>query len=74
MADDIVINGETYSGTESLELYDTDGNAVQFYSSAVLYTPQELTEEQKTQARANIGAATVEDVLAAIPIGEGVMY
>lgn len=30
---------------------------------AVLYTEQTLTDEQKSQARANIGAATVQDVI-----------
>ena len=40
----------------------------------VLYTAQDLTEDQKAQARENIGAATIEDVLAALPIGEGVRY
>lgn len=31
-------------------------------ADAVLYAPQELTEEQKTQARTNIGAASAEVV------------
>lgn len=31
-------------------------------AKAVLYTPQELTDEQQTQARANIGAASADDV------------
>lgn len=39
-----------------------------------IFAPQQLTEAQKQQARENIGAATVEDVLAAIPMGEGVRY
>lgn len=41
---------------------------------AVLYTTQTLTEEQKAQARENIGAGTVEDVLAALPTWEGGSY
>lgn len=41
---------------------------------SVLYTEQDLTEEQKAQARKNIGAVTVEDVLAALSIAEGVEY
>ena len=31
----------------------------------------DLTDEQKAQARANIGAATVAEVLAALPIYNG---
>lgn len=42
--------------------------------NAVTHTPQTLTEKQKAQARTNIGAASVEDVLAALPMGEGVRY
>jgi hypothetical protein len=42
--------------------------------SAVLYTEQTLNEEQKAQARENIGAATVEDVLSALSIAEGVKF
>lgn len=41
---------------------------------AVLCTEQSLSPEQQAQARANIGATSVEDVLAALPIGEGVRY
>jgi hypothetical protein len=43
------------------------GNA----DGAVLYTAQELTEEQKAQARNNIGAVTLEEVLAALPVYNG---
>ncbi len=35
--------------------------------NAVLYTEQNLTDEQKAQARGNIGAATVAEVLEQIP-------
>lgn len=35
--------------------------------NAVLYTEQNLTDEQKAQARENIGAATVDEVLEQIP-------
>ena len=42
--------------------------------NVVQCTPQELTEDQKAQARANIGAATVEDVLAALPTWTGGSY
>ena len=40
-------------------------------SSAVLYTEQVLTEKQKAQVRANIGAATVVDVISALPVYKG---
>lgn len=39
--------------------------------NAVQYVPQVLTPEQKAQARANIGAATVDDVIAALPVYNG---
>lgn len=38
---------------------------------AVRFTEQALEEEQKAQARANIGAATVQEVLDALPIYAG---
>ena len=41
---------------------------------AVRYTPQTLTEEQKAQARENIGACTVAEVLEALPTWEGGSY
>lgn len=34
----------------------------------------DLTEEQKAQVRANIGAVTLDEVLAAIPNGDEVEY
>ena len=37
----------------------------------VSYNPQTLTDEQKAQARENIGAATVAEVLAALPVYAG---
>ena len=45
------------------------------FNKAVLYTEaQDITEEQKAQARANIGATTVDDVLEALPTWEGGSY
>ena len=38
---------------------------------AVRYTSQTLTPEQQAQARENIGAATVADVIAALPVYNG---
>lgn len=45
--------------------------AFQGATGAVLYTAQNLTEAQKAQARINIGAATVKDVIAALPVYNG---
>lgn len=39
--------------------------------NAVLYTAQDLTPAQKLQARANIGAVTADEVLAALPVYNG---
>ena len=41
---------------------------------AVSTEAQELTEEQMAQARQNIGAATVAEVLAALPDGDEVAF
>lgn len=46
----------TYEGEED---EDPKGGS----SDAVTYTPQTLTEEQKAQARENIGAASIADIL-----------
>lgn len=54
---------------------DENGNVeIELNSESVTYSPQILSEEQKAQARANIGAATVDDVLAALPTWEGGSY
>lgn len=53
-----------------LDIDDTASDS----SEAVLYIEQKLTEEQKTQARENIGAITMEDVFNAFSMGEGVKY
>lgn len=63
MAQDIVINGTTYSGVEVAAFLDANGNVIPFYPDAVRYgQAQNLTEAQKAQARANIGASAGEDV------------
>ena len=43
----------------------------QLAANTVRYTSQALTAEQMAQARANIGAATVDEVLAALPVYKG---
>lgn len=49
------INGESIVGQGDLFIQEGDPSAVKF-------APQELTEEQKAQARANINAASLEDI------------
>lgn len=39
--------------------------------NAVHFTEQTLTPEQQAQARANIGAVTVADVISALPVYKG---
>lgn len=56
MAENIVVNGVTYNGVDSMEMRNTDGQPVGFYPDAVRYNAQDLTEAQKEQARKNIGA------------------
>lgn len=57
MSQDLVINGVTYNGVESISVPNTSGKTVQYHTDAVRYVEQELTEAQKAQARANIGAS-----------------
>ena len=52
----VTINGEKYI------VSDPD---------AVLYTAQALTPEQQAQARANIGAVTLDEVLVKLPVYNG---
>lgn len=52
----------------------TGVEAVDLGSQALLHSSQDLTEAQKAQARANIGAVTVADVLNALPTWEGGAY
>lgn len=59
MAEDIVVNGVTYNGVDSIALKNKEGKDVRYFADAVRYMAQTLTEEQKAQARANIGAAAV---------------
>ena len=48
------MDDQIYNLTEAVENNSPEGDGS--VENAVLYTPQELTEEQKAQARANIGA------------------
>lgn len=61
MAQDVVINGTTYPAVESVAMKDANGNTTMFYPDAVRYVEQTLTEEQKAQARKNIGVVGVFD-------------
>jgi hypothetical protein len=58
------------SGNVEITISGSGGNV----GDAILYTPQTPTEEQKAHARNNIGAVTLDEVLAALPVGEGVRY
>lgn len=40
----------------------------------VSYNEQTATEKEQAQARKNIGAVSMEEVLEALPLGEGVRY
>ena len=65
MAENLVVNGVVYNGVDSISMQNENGEKVPFYPDAVRYNAQTLTEEQKAQARANIGAqeAKTETVL-----------
>lgn len=58
---------------EKMKTLTVGGTTFVIYDDgAVRYdTAQDLPEEKKAQARENIGAATVADVLAALPAAEG---
>ena len=58
MAHDVVVNGVTFPDVDMLEMTSTSGEKVAFYPDAVRYNPQSLTDPQKAQARANIGAVS----------------
>ena len=60
----------------TITLIGSDGStsSVTVTDSAVQYVKQTLTSEQMAQARANIGAATVDDVIAALQTWEGGSY
>lgn len=57
------------SESSIITVVDTSGNATTYDlvdASAVHFTEQALTNEQQAQARANIGAVTVDEVVAAL--------
>ena len=43
-------------------------------SESLHYTEQSLSEEEQLQARKNIGAATVDEILSALPTWTGGSY
>lgn len=69
MSQDVVINGTTYPGVESISLQDSEGNTRMYFSNAVRYVPQTLTEAQKAQARENIGAVSPDEITDAVNDG-----
>ena len=56
MAENLVVNDVTYPEVEAIDMINNNGERVAFYPDAVRYNPQTLTDAQKEQARANIGA------------------
>lgn len=56
------VNGNSPDENGNIEVIGGSGSV----ANAVTYTTQTLTEEQKTQARENIGAASTTEVLAAL--------
>jgi hypothetical protein len=73
MAQNLTINGVTYNGVESIEMTNAAGEKVRFYADAVRYAEQKLTDEQKTQARANIAALGKADISLGIA-SDGLIY
>lgn len=62
MAENVVINDTTYNGVDTLALVRADGSVATFFPDAVRYNAQTLTEDQKAQARQNMGiVGTGED-------------
>ena len=55
MAENIVVNGQTYEDVDSFNAVNEVGEPVMFYPDAVRYNAQELTAEQQAQARSNLG-------------------
>lgn len=62
MAENLVVNGETYQNVEAVAMKNDAGEQVAYYPDAVRYNPQTLTDAQKAQARTNMGAASAEDL------------
>lgn len=55
MSQDVVINNVTYPAVEAVALTNVNGDTTVYYPDAVQYVPQTLNDEQKAQARKNIG-------------------
>ena len=62
MSENLVVNDVTYPGVDALMMVNEKGEQVPFYPDAVRYNQQTLTEEQKAQARENVGALSSGDV------------
>lgn len=69
------INADTLGGKPASDYVLKDELILDNGSNlAVLYVKQTLTDAQKLQARTNIGAASVADVIAALPIAGEVAF
>lgn len=62
MAEDLKINEVTYPAVEAIAAINENGEEVMYYPDAVRYNEQELTDQQKQQARANIEAVSQKEV------------
>ena len=59
MAENLVVNEQTYEDIDSLNAVNEVGEPVMFYPDAVRYVEQNLTPEQKEQAIGNLGLVEV---------------
>lgn len=62
MAENITVNDVTYPEVAAVNMVNEEGEEVTYYPDAVRYNEQTLTDEQKEQARSNIGAAPQSEV------------
>lgn len=66
MAENLIVNGTVYNGVDSISMQNENGEKVPFYPDAVRYNAQALTDEQKEQARQNIGALAESELPTAV--------
>ena len=78
MSNDLEINGVQYNGVNTVSITGSEGEKVLFYPDAVRYNEQTLTDDQKTQARENIDAASAgelknlsEEIVDLLPKNQG---
>lgn len=62
MAENLIINGVTYNDVESVAIANEENETVQYYSDAIRYSEQSLTDEQKVQTRTNIDVYSKDEI------------